>query len=449
VQRQLRCGNGGDSRRINALLGGVDAHDVYQPGQLAKRTCSKAHIVRQVCFGYMASTMKSQIGLLAFLQGLFLTNNVTLIAINGLAGYALASNKALATLPITAYVLGSALTTLPAAQLMKKYGRAPGFRLGGAAAVVGTLVAFFGLQFQSLALLCLGTLIAGAYPAFGSSLRFAAAEVAQAAEPSFKPKAISWVLLGGIMGGIVGPEMSKLSRTALPTLFAGTYLTLSAIALLSIVFTYWLKVPQMSAAAASGPVRPLRQILAQPACWIAVLSAVIAYGVMNLLMVATPLAMDVCKHPYASAALVLEWHVIGMFAPGLFTGNLIVRFGVTRIMLIGAALMFACSLIALTGVDLMQFLAALFVLGVGWNFLFTGATTLLTTTHTPSEKAKVQGFNELCIFATMMSSSLSSGVLLNANGWAMLQWLAMPIMLFSLAAIAWFTLQPAPVQSAP
>jgi MFS family permease len=391
--------------------------------------------------------MKSQITLLAFLQGLFLTNNVTLIAINGLAGYQLATNKALATLPITFYVLGSALATLPAAKWMKLHGRASGFRVGGLAAVVGTLVAFLGLQFHSLSVLCLGTLIAGIYPAFGTSLRFAAAEVADKYNPLFKPKAISWVLMGGVLGGVVGPEMSKLSRAALPVLFAGTYLTLSAFAVLGIVLTHWLKVPQMTAAQASGPVRPLRQILAQPACWVAVLSAVVAYGIMNLLMVATPLAMDVCKHPYAAAALVLEWHVIGMFAPGLFTGNLIVRFGVTRIMFIGAALMLLCSVIALSGVDIMQFLIALFVLGVGWNFLFTGATTLLTTTHTPSEKAKVQGFNELCVFVTMMASSLSSGILLTQNGWAVLQWLAIPVMAVSLITIGWFMLQPKTVGS--
>ncbi len=386
----------------------------------------------------MSPSIKPQITLLALLQGLFLTNNVTLIAINGLAGYALAGDKALATIPITTYILGSALATIPAAKYMNTQGRAAGFRLGGAAAVVGTLVAFLGLQFQSLVVLCLGTLIAGGYPAFGTSLRFAAAEVAQASEPAFKPKAISWVLMGGILGGVIGPEMSKLSRTALPVLFSGTYLTLSAVALLGIVLTYWLKIPAIPAEQANGPVRPLKQILAQPACWVAVLCAVVAYGIMNLLMVATPLAMDVCKHPYALAALVLEWHVIGMFAPGLFTGHLMVRFGVLNIMFVGAALMLICSAIALTGVDLMQFLVSLFVLGVGWNFLFTGATTLLTSAHEPSERSKIQGFNELCVFVTMMSSSLSSGLLLHANGWAMLQWFSMPIMALTLAVIGWY-----------
>jgi MFS family permease len=403
--------------------------------------CVPAALEQASILTAMTTKIKSQISLLAFLQGLFLTNQVTLIAVNGLAGYALASNKVLATLPITTYVLGSALATVPAAQMMKRYGRAAGFRWGGAAAVVGTLIAFAAMQFQSLALLCLGTLVAGIYPAFGTSLRFAAAEVAEASDPSFKPKAISWVLMGGIMGGILGPELSKFSRTALPTLFAGTYLTLSVIAILGVVLTAWLRVPAISAAAARGPVRPLTQILAQPACMVAVICAAVAYGVMNLLMVATPLAMDICKHPYASAALVLEWHVIGMFAPGLFTGNLIVRFGTARIMIAGALLMFFCSIIALTGVDLMQFLIALFVLGVGWNFLFTGATTLLTTTHTPSERAKVQGFNELVIFVTQMTSSLSSGVLVNTQGWSTLQWLAMPVVAACLGMIVWYWFQ--------
>ena len=387
------------------------------------------------------TSFKSQVSLLAVLQGLFLTNNVTLIAINGLAGYALSANKAMATLPITAYVLGSALGTIPAAQYMKVHGRRAGFTLGGIAALIGTLVAFFGLQNQSMMLLCLGTLIAGLYPAFSSSLRFAAAEVADAGDPAFKPKAISWVLAGGIMGAVVGPELSKITRTALPALFSATYLSLSVFALLSIALVQMLKMPTVNQADLGGPTRPLLTIIKEPRCWVAILGATIAYGAMNLLMVATPLAMDVCKHPYASAALVIEWHVIGMFAPGLFTGSLIMRFGTLPIMAVGCVLMLICSVIALSGVDLMNFLGALIALGIGWNFLFTGATTLLTTSYRPAEKAKVQGFNEFCIFSTMITSSASSGALLYANGWNVLHFFAIPLVAIALVVLIWLASQ--------
>jgi MFS family permease len=390
----------------------------------------------------MQTVFARQVTLLALLQGLFLTNNVTLIAINGLAGYALTSNKALATLPITAYLLGSALMTIPASRYMKRNGRAAGYKLGAIAALVGSLIAFFAVQAGSLAFLCLGTLVAGTYPAFSSTLRFTAAEVADAVKPDYKSRAISWVLMGGILGGIIGPELSKLTRVALPGLFSATYLSLAGFALLSLALTHMLRIPAAPAGQVQGEVRPLLEILRQPNCWIAVLGAVIAYAVMNLLMVATPLAMDVCKHPYASAALVIEWHVIGMFAPGLFTGHLISKFGSLKIMIAGCVLMLICTAIALAGVDIMNFLAALLVLGVGWNFLFTGATTLLTQSHRPSEKAKVQGFNELCVFTTMISSSFSSGALLHANGWAMLNWVSIPVILFMLMVLLYKRPQP-------
>jgi MFS family permease len=203
------------------------------------------------------------------------------------------------------------------------------------------------------------------------------------------------------------------------------------------VLARFLRLPPMGGApgASAAPPRPLSVILRTPIAIVAVLSASLAYGVMNLLMVATPLAMDMCRHPYASAALVLEWHIIGMFAPGLFTGGLIARFGVLKIMGFGTVLVLICCAIALAGVDLMNFLAALFLLGVGWNFMFTGATTLLTQAAAPNERARLQGFNEMLVFGTMITSSLSSGVLLHSNGWNLLNWLSIPVTLVVLAAV--------------
>jgi MFS family permease len=223
----------------------------------------------------------------------------------------------------------------------------------------------------------------------------------------------------------------------MPGLFSATYLSLSIVALLSLGLAFLLRIPELPLHIAQGPQRSLKEILREPQCAIAVLGAVIAYAVMNLLMVATPLAMDVCKHPYSAAAFVIEWHVIGMFAPGLFTGNLIGRFGAQKIMTVGCVLMLICVAVALAGVDIMNFLIALFILGIGWNFLFTGATTLLTQSHRPSERAKVQGFNELCVFTAMISSSFSAGALLYSNGWALLNWLAAPVVIVMLLALLW------------
>lgn len=376
-------------------------------------------------------------GLLWLMQALMLCNNVTLIAINGLAGFILADNKLLATLPVTGYVLGGAIWSMPAAALMRRKGRRFGYTVGSVAAIFGSLLAWYAMQERSLWMLCLATFVSGIYNAFGASLRFAAADVADAYKPSFKARAISLVLAGGIVGGIVGPEIAKWSRTALATPFAGTYLTLVVFAVLSLLMVQFLRLPVLVVAANAAPPRPLREILRQPLCWAAIVTMAFAYGVMNLLMVATPLAMEVCKHPFAAIALVLEWHVIGMFAPGLFTGNLIQRFGILPVIMAGALLNLLCIVVALGGVDLMQFVVSLALLGIGWNFMYTGATNLLTTCYKPQEKNKVQGFADSCVFTMMITTSASSGALLHANGWALLNWLSLPFVVLVLALMLW------------
>jgi predicted MFS family arabinose efflux permease len=382
------------------------------------------------------------------MQGLMLVNNVTLIAINGLAGFQLASNKALATLPITAYVLGGAVWSMPAAAFMKRYGRRAGYQLGALIAMFGAALGWFALNAQSLELLCLATFITGAYNAFGASLRFAAADVADAYRPDFKARAMSLVLTGGIAGGIVGPEVSKWSKGALSTPFAGTYLTLVGFALLSMLLSNLLRLPDQKTAQASGPARPLREILKQPTCWVAILCASLSYGVMNLLMVATPLAMEVCRFPFESTARVLEWHIVGMFAPGLFTGSLIQRFGVTRIIMAGCLLMIICVIVALQGVELFHFTIALFLLGVGWNFMYTGGSNLLTAGYLPQEKNKVQGFMDSCVFGVMITSSAASGALIFSNGWALLNIFSLPFILIILLVMVWYWLRIVPAGTA-
>jgi MFS family permease len=386
----------------------------------------------------MLASLRPQVALLIGLQALLLTNNVTLVAVNGLAGLAIADNKLLATLPVTGYVLGGAVWAMPAAAFMHRFGRRAGYTLGSIVAIGGALLGWYALTVKSLPLLCLATFVCGLYNAFGASLRFAAADVADAFRPAFRARAISLVLAGGIAGGVLGPEISKWSRDWLPNAFAGTYLTLVGFAMASLVLAQCLRRPGVThaQAAAGAPARPLREIVRQPACAVAILSAAFGYGVMNLLMVATPLAMEVCRHPYASAAFVIEWHVVGMFAPGFFTGGLIARFGALPVIAAGCVLMLGCVAVALSGVELMQFLVALFLLGVGWNFMYTGGTTLLTTSYRPSEKARVQGFMDLCVFTVMVSSSASSGALLFVNGWTVLNLLSLPVVVV-LAAVLW------------
>lgn len=396
----------------------------------------------------LISTLKFQLSLLAVMQALMLVNNVTLVVINGLAGFQLAENKALATLPVTAYVLGGAVWSMPAAAFMKRFGRRAGYQFGAVIAMFGAALGWYGLNEHSLTLLCLATFLTGAYNAFGMSLRFAAADVADAYRPDFKARAMSLVLTGGIAGGIIGPEVSKWSKQWLATPFAGTYVTLVGFAFLMLLLSTGLRLPDQKTIDASGPSRPLLEILKQPTCWVAILCGGLSYGIMNLLMVSTPLAMEVCKLPFSATARVLEWHIVGMFAPGLFTGSLIQRFGVSRIIMVGCVLMFACVLVALQGTEIFHFTIALFLLGVGWNFMYTGGSNLLTNAYRPQEKNKVQGFMDSCVFAVMITSSASSGAMIFSNGWSMLNLLSLPFVLLVLLVMIWYVLRAVPAANA-
>jgi len=380
-------------------------------------------------------TGKGNVALLAACQGLLLTNGVTVVAVTGLAALALAGDARLATVPLTSYVIGGALTSLPAAFFMKRFGRRAGFMLGALLGMIGPLLAAQALISGSFALLCLGTAFSGAYNAFGQQYRFAAAD---AVEPNWKSRAISLTLAGGILGGIIGPESGKLTRDLLQPAFLASYLTLAGFAFFALLISSRLAIPPLAASQQQVGGRPLGEILRQPATVVAVLAAACGYGVMNLLMTATPLAMDLCSHPFNDAAFVIEWHVIGMFAPSFFTGHLLKRFGIPRMLLVGAGLMLACIAIAIAGNSVLHFWAALLLLGVGWNFLFIGGTTLLTETYRPEERAKVQGSNDFIIFSIQGITSLSSGLLVNSQGWETLNWLALPgVLVTAIATALW------------
>ena len=377
---------------------------------------------------------KKNVSLLAACQALLFTNNATVIALNGLAGYALASNKALATLPVTGWVVGAALSTVPASMLMRRFGRRAGFTVGAVTGILGALICSLALWLSSFWLMCCGTIVFGVYNAFGQYYRFAAAD---ACKDDFKARAISLVLAGGLVGGIVGPQFSQRTVDLFTTQYMGAYLSLIFFLVVVIVLLRWLDIPSPSEAELAGPVRPMREIAVQPAFFVAVTAATVGYGVMNLLMVSTPLAMGFCGHPFGDAATVIGWHVIGMFGPSFFTGSLITRFGVLSVMFVGALILYVCVAIALSGITVAHFWVAMVLLGIGWNFLYIGGTTLLTESYRPSEKAKVQGINDMIIFVTMATTSFSSGLLLDRNGWDTINYLALPFISIAVVGLLW------------
>ena len=382
-------------------------------------------------------TSYRDIALLAACQALLLVNSAALIAMNGLIGYALVTDKTYATLGVTTYVLGSALAAMPASLWMAKVGRRRGFMTGSAIAIVGSLTCALALALSSFALYCLGTAIVGVYFAFGLQYRFAAAEVAA---PEFKAKAISLVLAGGIAGGFLGPESSAWAKDLLPVPFLGSVLVLSSIALIALGVQSQVRLPPPAVTGHDDGGRSLSEIIREPVFVVAALAAALGYGVMNLLMTATPLAMSFCSHPYSAAAFVIEWHVVGMYAPGFFTGTLIKRFGTLKVIVAGTLLMGACIAVALSGNRIWQFWAALVLLGIGWNFMYTGGTTLLTEAYTPAEKAKTQGANDFLVFAVMGISSFSSGALVSAAGWERMNAGALPFIAAVALAAAWLAL---------
>jgi MFS family permease len=383
--------------------------------------------------------MNKNLGLLALCQGLFMTNNVTFIAINGLVGLALAPLGWMATLPVMAYVVGGALSTGVVAKTQQRFGRKGSFQAGLVVALLSALMCAYAAISHNFWLLCFTTLVAGYYNANANLYRFAAAELAGSTAPE---KAVSWVMAGGLLGAVVGPNLAARTRNVLEVPFAGAYIALAGVALLGLLVLSFITFPAPEArkAGVNGG-RPLAQIMKQPVFIVAAAAGALSYGVMNLLMAATPIAMQQCALPFSDAALVLQWHVIGMFMPGFFTGNLIKRFGALAIMGVGVVLNVVCVVVALSGVDLQQFLVALFLLGVGWNFLFTGSTTLSLSTYRPEERDRAQGALNFFVFATLAASSFSSGVLVTTQGWALLNYGSLVPLTLIAVALLWLAIR--------
>jgi len=361
--------------------------------------------------------MNRNLWLLTICQGLFMTNNVTFMAVNGLVGLNLAPFGWMATLPLMAYVVGGAMSTALVTRTQIRFGRKVSFQLGLGVAVLSALLCCYAAYSKNFWLLVAATVVAGYYNANAQLYRFAAAELAA---PAFKEKAISLVMAGGLLGAVLGPNLASKTRSLTDVPFAGAYLALAVVALIAMALLACVTFPPAPARTSNTGGRRLSEIMRQPVFIVAAAAGALGYGVMNLLMAATPIAMQICGLPFSDVAWVLEWHVIGMFAPGFFTGHLIKRYGTLPIMAIGLGLNIVCVTIALSGIEFRQFLIALFLLGLGWNFLFTGATTLALTAYRPEEKDKAQGALNFCVFAVLAISSLTSGVLVTTQGWTLL-----------------------------
>jgi MFS family permease len=372
---------------------------------------------------------------LAVAQALYLSAAAVVFTFSGLAGYALAEDKALATLPVALMTVATAVATVPASLLMARIGRRRGFVLGALFGAASGAVSTVAIMAGNFALFCLGGTLMGVFQGFAMYYRFAAAD---AVDPSGKAKAVSWVLAGGVAAALVGPQIAAWSRSALPTAeFAGSYLAVVVLSLLSIVVLGALRMPTARSAEVRGG-RPLLAIARQPAFIVAVLNAAIAYGVMSFVMTASPLAVVAEGHGADAAASVTSWHLLGMFLPSFVTGSLIARLGLVRVLLAGAGLLLASGATALANpAALSHYHIALLLLGVGWNFLFIGGTTLLAETYRPAERAKVQAANEFVVFGASAAAALAAGGVQTGFGWAAVNWSAVPLVVVAAAATLW------------
>jgi MFS family permease len=367
--------------------------------------------------------------LLAFSQALMLSAIVMSMALGAVLGGVLAPDQGLATLPIAVMVIGTAIASLPASMLMRRFGRRTGFLTGAALGLAGSLLCALALQQKSFALFVAGHLLLGSYQGFASYYRFAAVEATEASHAS---RAIAWVVAGGIVAAFLGPQLGQWGRDwVIGSLFVGSYLAQGALSLLALAILWQVRLKPVAVAHSVAP-RPLREILVQPTLQVSILGAAIGYAVMIMVMTATPLAILGCGLPGTSITPVIQWHVVGMFAPSFFTGSLIKRHGAPRIMQVGFALLLGHVVVSLLGIEFLHFLSALILLGVGWNFAFIGGTTLLTQTYRPSEQLKVQGINESVIFGLTAVATLSAGWFYDRFGWVALNLMVVPLLIVAL-----------------
>ena len=369
-----------------------------------------------------------------------------IFTVAGLAGSSLAPNPCWATLPITMTVIGSMLTATPISALMQRYGRRAGFFLGATGGAIGAGIGAYGLSTGSFLLFCIGALFTGIYMSANGFYRFAAVDMAS---ETFRPKAISWVMAGGLLSAVVGPQLVKVTSDEMAVPFLGSYLAVIALNVLGSFLFLALNIPKPKpAAAGSPPGRSRAELLRSPTILVAMICATVSYALMNLVMTSSPLAVVGCGFDKGDAADVVTAHVLAMYAPSFFTGHLIVRFGTEKIIALGLTILAAAGAVAMAGVELENFFIALMLLGVGWNFGFIGATTMLTSAQRPEERGRLQGLNDLVVFGGVTVASFSSGGLMNCasgsvqGGWQMVNMAMLPFLVLAGGALIWLWLRP-------
>jgi MFS family permease len=383
---------------------------------------------------------KRNVLILAACQTLYMSGTTLMISTSPLIGQQLAPDPQWATVPLAAHHCGVMAATIPASQIMRFIGRRNGFMMATLFGMVGAAIAGSAILHAWFWVFCLGVFVVGWFNGFAVFYRFAAADIST---PEFRPKAISWVLTGGLFAALLGPQLANVTKDLLsPVLYAGSYFAMIGLYVTNLILVSFVRIPRLTAAERSTSGRPLLQILAQPKCFVAMITAFVSYGVMSLLMTSTPLAMIACGFQFSDSAMVISAHVIGMFAPSFFTGNLISRHGPLKIILIGVIINVICVGVDLAGVHIANFAIGLFLLGVGWNFMFIGATTLLTEVHSPSERAKIQGFNDFLIFGTITMAAVSSGNLLHFFGWQIVNYGVLPFLVAVLLLVLWLVRSP-------
>ncbi|KAB2860466.1 MAG: MFS transporter [Bauldia sp.] len=379
---------------------------------------------------------------LAIGQALAGANNTVLVATGSIVGAVLAPDKSLATLPISVMVLGMWAGTLPVGYLARRLGRRTAYQIGAVCGVLAGLVGYLAVMRASFAIFLAASFLVGLYAASHMSYRFAAADTASA---GFKPKAVSWVMAGGLFAAFLGPQLVIFTKDLMPPfLFAASYLGQAAIAAIAIPALAFVRVPPLVEHERKGPGRPLAEIVRQPRFVVAVVCGVASYGLMNLMMTSAPLAMVDCGLSVSDATLGIQWHVLAMYAPSFITGSFIVRFGVERVIMLGFVLLMGSAAVGLAGLSVAHFWIALILLGVGWNFSLVGATTMVTDCHRPEECNRVQAFNDFLIFGIMAIGSFSSGTMLAAFGWSLVTGIMVPIAAGALALVIWLKARHAP-----
>jgi len=374
---------------------------------------------------------------LASAQALFQTASVMMVTASGVVGLSLAADKRLATLPVALTLVGAAIAMIPAALFMRRHGRRAGFLIGASLGGVAGLLAALAVHLHSFWLFAAASVLIGFYSGFAQYYRFAAADVASDA---FRSRAISWVVAGGVVAAVAGPNLVRVTQHGGDVPFLFTYLAMATLSVGALFVISRLSLPPMMSPQAAGTARPLWIIVRQPVYITAWIGSTVGFAVMTMVMTATPIAMLMCSHTMSDSTTVIQWHVLGMYVPSFFTGALIRRFGVLAVMAAGIALLGVHVTIALSGIAFLHFVSGLTVLGVGWNFLFVGGTTLLTEAYQPAERAKAQATHDFLMLAVVSAGSFSAGGLLNAWGWEAVNLTVLPFLLLAATAtgaLAW------------